>query len=195
MTGRPTIVTIPILPLRGTVVFPHTVVPLAAAQARSLRLIDDVMSGDRVVGLCCRTIPRWKAPGPTDVRTIGTAGSILQMMRVPDGSVRLAVQGSERMRILEWVSEEPFLIAKVEKIPGDGRGLGRGRGADAQHAGTFPATGLARLAPAGRAGDRGAECRRSEPSRLSGRDQPPHGGGRAAAAARRGQRSREADRA
>src|SRR5687767_11464868 len=48
---EPTVITMPILPLRGTVVFPHTVVPLAAAQARSLRLIDEVMSGDRVVGL------------------------------------------------------------------------------------------------------------------------------------------------
>jgi ATP-dependent Lon protease len=55
--------------------------------------------------------------GPNDVRAIGTLGTILQMMRVPDGSVRLAVQGTERVRIVEWVTEEPFLVAKVEKIP------------------------------------------------------------------------------
>ena len=114
---EPTVITMPILPLRGTVVFPHTVVPLAAAQARSLRLIDEVMSGDRVVGLLLQNDSEMEGAGPEDVRTIGTAGSILQMMRVPDGSVRLAVQGSERMRVLEWVSEEPFLVAKVEKIP------------------------------------------------------------------------------
>jgi ATP-dependent Lon protease len=112
-----TIITIPILPLRGTVVFPLTVVPLAAAQARSLRLIDEAMSGDRAVGLVLQNDAEMEGAGPNDVREIGTLGSILQMMRVPDGSVRLAVQGSERMRVIEWVSEEPFLVAKVEKIP------------------------------------------------------------------------------
>jgi ATP-dependent Lon protease len=114
---EPTIVTIPILPLRGTVVFPLTVVPLAAAQPRSLRLIDEVMSGDRAVGLVLQNDAEMEGAGPDDIKQIGTLGSILQMMRVPDGSVRLAVQGSERMRILEWVTEEPFLVAKVEKIP------------------------------------------------------------------------------
>ena len=108
---------IPILPLRGTVVFPLTVVPLAAAQARSLRLIDDVMSGDRTVGLILQNDAEMDSAGPDDVKTIGTIGSILQMMRVPDGSVRLAVQGSERMRIVEWLNEEPFLTARVERIP------------------------------------------------------------------------------
>ncbi len=114
---EPNIITIPILPLRGTVVFPLTVVPLAAAQPRSLRLIDDVMSSDRNVGLLLQNDAELEGAGPEDVRTIGTIGSILQMMRVPDGSVRLAVQGGERMRVIEWVSEEPFLVAKVEKFP------------------------------------------------------------------------------
>src|SRR5688572_22341568 len=77
---EPSIVTIPILPLRGTVVFPHTVVPLAAAQARSLRLIDNVMSGDRGVGLLLQNDSEMEGAGPTDVRAIGTVGSILQMM-------------------------------------------------------------------------------------------------------------------
>src|SRR3954454_13540021 len=116
-SAESTIVTLPILPLRGTVVFPLTVVPLAAAQARSLRLIDDAMSGDRAVGLLLQNDAEMEGAGPNDVRTIGTIGSILQMMRVPDGSVRLAVQGSERMRVVEWISEEPFLVAKVEKYP------------------------------------------------------------------------------
>src|SRR5690606_16313625 len=111
--------TIPILPLRGTVVFPLTVVPLAAAQPRSLRLIDEVMSGDRTVGLVMQKNAEQEGAGPGDVYEIGTIATIHQMMRVPDGSVRLAVQGVERMRILTWVSEEPFLVARVEKIPED----------------------------------------------------------------------------
>ena len=98
----------PVLPLRGTVVFPLTVVPLAAAQPRSLRLIDEVMSGDRTVALVMQKDAELEGAGPDDVYDVGTIATIHQMMRVPDGSVRLAVQGIERMRILEFVAEEPY---------------------------------------------------------------------------------------
>jgi len=109
--------TLPILPLRGTVVFPLTVVPLAAAQARSLRLIDEVMSGDRTVALVMQKDADQEGAGPEDCYEIGTIATILQMMRVPDGSVRLAVQGTERMRINKFISEEPFLVAEIETVP------------------------------------------------------------------------------
>src|SRR5215217_4700854 len=115
--GGDAVQVLPILPLRGTVVFPLTVVPLAAAQARSLRLIDEVMSGDRTVGLVMQKNAEQEGAGPDDCYRIGTIATIHQMMRVPDGSVRLAVQGVERMRILEFVAEEPFLTARVEKTP------------------------------------------------------------------------------
>jgi ATP-dependent Lon protease len=114
---EPTVRVLPLLPLRGTVVFPLTVVPLAAAQPRSLRLIDEVMSGDRTVALVMQKDPEQEGAGPNDVYQIGTIATIHQMMRVPDGSVRLAVQGVERMRILDFISEEPFLTARVEKAP------------------------------------------------------------------------------
>jgi ATP-dependent Lon protease len=108
---------LPVLPLRGTVVFPLSVVPLAAAQPRSIRLIDDVMSGDRTVAMVMQKNSEIEGAGPDDVYDVGTITTIHTMMRVPDGSVRLAVQGSERMRIIEWVSEEPFLMARVEVWP------------------------------------------------------------------------------
>ena len=110
---------LPILPLRGTVVLPQTVVPLAAAQQRSLRLIDEVMSGDRMVGVVLQHDAEQEGAGPADVHTIGTIGTVLQMMRVPDGSIRLAIQGAERMRIVDWVAEEPYLVARVAKLPED----------------------------------------------------------------------------
>ena len=112
-TGAPDadseILTLPVLPLRGTVVFPLTVVPLAAAQPRSLRLIDEVMSGDRTVALVMQKDAELEGAGPDDVYDVGTISTIHQMMRVPDGTVRLAVQGNERMRILEFLQEEPYL--------------------------------------------------------------------------------------
>ncbi|CAA9563161.1 MAG: ATP-dependent protease La Type I [uncultured Thermomicrobiales bacterium] len=108
---------LPVLPLRGTVVFPLTVVPLAAAQPRSLRLIDHVMSGNRNVALVMQKDAEQEGAGPNDVLEVGTIATIHQMMRVPDGSVRLAVQGLERMRVLEFVQEEPFLMARVVRAP------------------------------------------------------------------------------
>src|ERR687894_507868 len=97
------ILELPVLPLRGTVVFPLTVVPLAAAQPRSLRLIDEVMSGDRTVALVMQKDAELEGAGPDDIYHVGTISTIHQMMRVPDGTVRLAVQGSERMRVLEFL--------------------------------------------------------------------------------------------
>ena len=97
--------TLPLLPLRGTVVFPQTVVPLAAAQPRSLRLIDEVMSGDRTVALVMQKDAELEGAGPDDVFQVGTISTIHQMMRVPDGTVRLAVQGVDRMRIVELEAE------------------------------------------------------------------------------------------
>lgn len=109
---------LPLLPLRGTVVLPTTLVPLAAAQARSLRLIDDVMAGDRRVALVMQKDPELaEGAGPDDILEIGTVSSIHQMMRVPDGSMRLAVQGLDRMRILEVIQEEPYLVARVQLDP------------------------------------------------------------------------------
>ncbi len=109
---------LPLLPLRGTVVLPTTLVPLAAAQARSLRLIDDAMAGDRRVALVMQKDPELaEGAGPDDILEIGSIASIHQMMRVPDGSMRLAVQGLDRMRVLEVIQEEPYLIARVRREP------------------------------------------------------------------------------
>ncbi|HEU0165364.1 MAG TPA: LON peptidase substrate-binding domain-containing protein, partial [Thermomicrobiales bacterium] len=109
---------LPLLPLRGTVVLPLTLVPLAAAQARSLRLIDDVMAGERTVAMVMqKDADLAEGAGPDDILEIGTIATIHQMMRVPDGTVRLAVQGVERVKIVEVVQEEPYLKARVRRIP------------------------------------------------------------------------------
>ena len=108
---------LPVLPLRGTVVLPLTMVPLAAGQPRSLRLIDAVASGDRQVVLVMQNDANQDTAGPGETRDIGTLALIHQMMRVPDGTVRLAVQGMERVKIEDWVSEEPYLMARVTPMP------------------------------------------------------------------------------
>ena len=109
---------LPILPLRGLVVYPETAVPLTIGQARSVRLVDDVMSGtERLIGLVASRNPELETPGPEDLYTTGTVAMVHRLFRAPDGTIRLVVQGLARFRLVEFVQEEPFLKARLEVIP------------------------------------------------------------------------------
>jgi ATP-dependent Lon protease len=116
---------LPILPLRGLVVFPNTAVPLTIGQPRSIRLVDDVMEADeRVIGLVASRDPQLETPRPTDLFTVGTVAVVHRMFRAPDGTIRLVVQGIDRFRLGDFVQEEPYLKAHIELIPEDvGEGL------------------------------------------------------------------------
>ena len=105
---------LPVLPLRDAVVLPVTTVPLAVGQPRSVRLIDDVMRGNRLVALVAQPDPKVEASALGDLYRVGTVGMIHQLMRAPDGSLRLMVQGIERIRLLDLVGTEPYLVARVE---------------------------------------------------------------------------------
>jgi len=105
-----------ILPLRGTVVYPLTAVPLNVGQARSIRLVDDAVTGGRIIGLVASKDPELDEPGPDDIYTYGTAAAVHRLFRAPDGTIRLLVQGLERIRIANWISTEPYLKAKVQVI-------------------------------------------------------------------------------
>ena len=108
---------LPVLPIRDTVVFPLTAAPLAVGQARSVRLVDDVMRGNRLLALVAQREAGTEPATPEALYRIGTVGMIQQLARAPDGSVRLMVQGIERIKILDWVSTEPYLVARVEAAP------------------------------------------------------------------------------
>ncbi len=108
---------LPILPLRGLVVYPNTAVPLTVGQARSIRLVDDVVGGDRLVGLVAALNPEQETPGPNELHQVGTIATVHRLLRAPDGTVRLLVQGMERFRLGEFVAEEPYLKAHVHLIP------------------------------------------------------------------------------
>ena len=105
---------LPVLPLRDAVVFPLTAVPLAVGQARSVRLVDDVMRGNRLLALVAQRNANAEPAGPDDLHRVGTVGMIHQLARAPDGSVRVMVQGIERVKILDWVGTEPYPIARIE---------------------------------------------------------------------------------
>ncbi len=106
---------LPVLPLRGLVVYPFTAVPLTIGQPRSIRLVDDVMAGDeRVICLVAARDPELETPGPEDLFKIGTVAMVHRMFRAPDGTIRLVVQGISRCLIEEYVQEDPYLKARIE---------------------------------------------------------------------------------
>jgi ATP-dependent Lon protease len=108
---------LPILPLRETVTYPDTLTPLAVGQERSIKLVNDVLSGNRMLAMVGSKDPENDTPGPDDLYDVGVAGTVARMMKVPDGTLRILVQGSERIRILDYISEEPYLVAQIEEMP------------------------------------------------------------------------------
>ncbi|HQU35357.1 MAG TPA: endopeptidase La [Anaerolineales bacterium] len=108
---------LPILPLRGVVVYPNTAVPLTVGQPRSIRLVDEVVGGDKLVGLVAATNPELETPSPADLYRIGTIATVHRLLRAPDGTIRLLVQGMARFRLGEFVQEEPYLKARIELAP------------------------------------------------------------------------------
>jgi ATP-dependent Lon protease len=108
---------LPVLPLRDAVVFPLTAAPLMVGQPRSVRLVDDVMRGNRLLALVAQRDPAPEPATPEALYRLGTVGMIHQLARGPDGSVRLMVQGIERIKILDWVGTDPYIVARVEAAP------------------------------------------------------------------------------
>ncbi len=108
---------LPILPLRGVVVYPNTAVPLTVGQTRSIKLVDDVVGGDKLVGLVAALDPEKETPGPNELYRVGTIATVHRLLRAPDGTVRLLVQGMERFRLGEFVEEEPYLKAHIHLDP------------------------------------------------------------------------------
>ncbi|MDB5056883.1 MAG: lon, partial [Chloroflexi bacterium] len=108
---------LPVLPLRGLVVYPYAALPLMVGQTRSIQLVDDAMRGNRMVALAAQIDPSVENASPDQVRRVGTAARILQLLRRPDGGLMVAMQGLERIKIEDYVSETPYLVAKVSVYP------------------------------------------------------------------------------
>ncbi len=109
--------TVPVLPLKDTVIYPLTVAPLAVGQDRSLRLIEHAVAGSRLVGLVAVREPGVDRGEPENSFDIGTLAQISQVLKIPDGTVRLLVKGIQRIRVLEYVQREPYLEARIEAYP------------------------------------------------------------------------------
>jgi len=108
---------LPILPLRGVLVYPLSALPLRVAQPRAIRLIDDATLRKMPVGLVASKHPQKDDPGSGDIHMIGTVATIARHFKAPDGVVNMIVQGAERFRIVEVISEDPYIVAKIELMP------------------------------------------------------------------------------
>src|SRR6266568_4552094 len=108
---------LPVLPLRGgMVIFPLSVVPLQVGQPRSIQLVDDAMRRERLLVLVSQRGDK-EQPTPDDVSRVGTAAIIHQLARMGDGTLRVVVQGLERVRLFDFIATEPYLVARVELAP------------------------------------------------------------------------------
>ena len=108
---------LPVLPLKDTVVFPEAVTPLAVGQERSIKLIDDVVAAERTLALVTVKNPEADPPGFDDLHEIGTLAVVHKLIKVPDGTLRILVQGTERVRLVEPAEDEPYLVARFEPLP------------------------------------------------------------------------------
>jgi ATP-dependent Lon protease len=108
---------LPVLPLRDSVTYPDTLTPLAVGQERSIRLVNDVLAGDRLLCMVASRDPENETPGPDDLFTTGVSGLVARMLKVPDGTLRILVQGGQRIRIEHWEPGQEYLVAHVVEEP------------------------------------------------------------------------------
>lgn len=110
---------LPVLPLRNVVAFPHTVLPLAIGIPRSVQLLEDALDGERLIVLTAMTDPSMEEPGPAGVYQIGTLAQVERVVKLDDdesAEYQIIVRGLLRVRVAEWVTEDPYLTARVEAI-------------------------------------------------------------------------------
>jgi ATP-dependent Lon protease len=115
--GQPVPAALPVLPLQEMVPYPDTLTPLAVGRDRSMRLVNDVLSGERMLVLVASRESEPEEPGPDELYDVGVAGIVARMLKVPDGTIRILVQGTERVRLTDYVTTEPYLVAKIDSLP------------------------------------------------------------------------------
>ena len=108
---------LPVLPLKDNVVFPDTLNPLGVGQERSIRLLNDVLGGNRMLVMVASRDPELDEPGPDQVHAVGVAGLVQRMIKLPDGTLRILVQGLQRVGLGDYEATDPYLVARVEPLP------------------------------------------------------------------------------
>ena len=108
--------TLPLLPLRNTVLYPGVILPITAGRDKSIRLLQKVYAGNRVLGVVTQLDADIDDPHPGDLYSVGTMAKIVRMFRMPDGNTTAILQGRKRFRLVKMVSETPFMQANVQEL-------------------------------------------------------------------------------
>ena len=107
---------LPILPLRNTVLFPGVVIPITAGRDKSIKLINDAYAGNRIIGVVAQKNEVDESPSKNDIHTVGTVAQIIRVLKMPDGNVTVILQGKKRFEIDTITAEEPYLTATIKEI-------------------------------------------------------------------------------
>jgi len=107
---------VPLLPLRDIVVFPHMVVPLFVGRAKSIQALEEAASGGRELLLAAQRVAGDDDPTEEDIYRVGTLGTIVQLLRLPDGTVKVLVEGRSRAAIVDFVGDDPFFSVEIEEL-------------------------------------------------------------------------------
>jgi len=116
-TARSLPASLPVLPLRETIPFPDQLSPLAVGQERSIELVNDVLAGSRQLVMLASRDGAIEQPSPDQLFDVGVVGNVARMIKVPDGTLRILVQGAQRVRIDGLVRERPYLVAEISELP------------------------------------------------------------------------------
>lgn len=110
--------TLPILPLKNTVLFPGVVIPITVGRDKSLVLVKEIYKKDRIIGALAQKDPKIEDPKLTDLNKVGTLAQIIKILEMPDGSTTVIIQGKRRFSLGKLISEKPYLVAQVDSLKG-----------------------------------------------------------------------------
>src|SRR5436853_5023852 len=107
---------VPLLPLRELIVFPHEVYPIFVGRQKSIRALEEAEASKKPILLAAQKDAKVADPGPDDIYTMGTLGVVVQLLRLPDGTVKALLEGKRRARILRYLSQEDYFQVEAEEI-------------------------------------------------------------------------------
>ena len=113
---RPGAVRVPLLPLRDIIVFPHMVVPLFVGRQRSIRALEEAMNKQKFILLAAQKEAKTNDPTEEDIYRVGTLGSVVQLLRLPDGTVKVLIEGKKRARVAQYIDHPDFFLVEAEEI-------------------------------------------------------------------------------
>src|SRR5882724_6261718 len=109
---------VPLLPLRDIIVFPHMVVPLFVGRQKSIKALEEAMNKQKFILLAAQRDAKTNEPGEDDIYRVGTLGTVVQLLRLPDGTVKVLVEGKRRAKVVRYLDQADYFLVEVEELEG-----------------------------------------------------------------------------